>query len=316
MLAKDKLWHCVCIMKRVGHWGNKMLQREKGDSSILKLETILKSRYGKGFEIKSLFDAARIQSIGGSGFALIGEELHIPLRNDDTVLGTVIVNNASDLSSDSQGDIAELVKMTLVPQLYKWHLETKESNLHALLNSQPVSIAPSTDDMQFHDDENFEVIETSLHVDQPHFVTPLIFIRSAKPQTIHKTAVQIHEYSERWAMIPFKDISDQIQAVEDLKQMGAVTLYISDITLLLSEEQKLLLNYINQKGSKDQPLLLIGTGLSNQEAMQSPLIERGLKEFISSALLDVDELQLESADLRVVVEKLFTDDSSGINLEI
>lgn len=295
-----------------------MLQRVKGDSSILKLETILKSRYGKGFEIKNLIDTARIQDIGGSGFALVGEELHIPLRNDDAVLGTVIVKNASDLSSDSQGDIAELVKMTLVPQIYKWHLETKEANLHALLSSQPVSISSSPDEIEFFEDEDFEVIETSFNEDQPNFVTPLILIRSVKPQVIHKTAVQIHEYSERWAMIPFKDISDQIQTVEDLKQMGAVTLYISDITQLLSHEQKLLLSYMNQRNAKDQPLLLIGTGLSNQEAMQSPLIERGFKEYVTRVLLDVDDLQLESGDLKLVVERLFTDDNhlSGVDTDL
>lgn len=287
-----------------------MLQRVNGDSSILRLQTVLKSRYGKGIEIKSIIDTARIREIesGGPGYALIGEELHIPLRNDETVLGTVVVKDARDLTSDSQGDIAELVKLTLIPQLYKWHLETKESNLHALLKSQPVTIPRASDELNFFEESEYEVIETNFNDDQPHFNTPLILLRSKKSQLIHKTAVQIHEYSERWGMIPFKDIVDQIQSVEDLRQMGSVTLFISDITELLVQEQKLLISYIEKRNAKDQPLLLIGTGLSNQEIMHSPLIERGFKEFLSSSLLDVDDLYLGGSDLRLVVERLFTDD--------
>ena len=85
-------------------------------SSINKLKSILKNRFGKGLEISRLTD---LKSVGpDSDFFFKNSDLVIPIFQEETYLGTAIVPDAKEIDDRNITSISTLVKMTLIPVFY------------------------------------------------------------------------------------------------------------------------------------------------------------------------------------------------------
>lgn len=270
-----------------------MLSIINDDSSIVKLKTILMSRYGMGLEVRRVVDLNK-NSRGVDSY-LVGEQLHIPLRMEDNVLGTAVIPEAKALNSQARGDIADLVRMILEPTMYNWFLDTKEQNLNSI-----ISLKHSTGD-------NFEIVDLSSENDKPAFITQVIHIQSQNAETRHKAAVEIHNFSERWAMIPFSDVSDQLQTADDVKQMGMISLFVPDIIQLSMREQKVLATYLEDDRENDGPLLLLGSGCTSTEIADTSALIEEIKPDLIGCCFDLDRLPYGLSNIEEVLEMLFLD---------
>ena len=228
-----------------------MLETVRGDTSMLRLEALLQGRYGKGLVLRQIVDAEKIRQIDcwGGEFALIEGDLHIPLRMNDNVLGTAVIPKATDLSIRSQGDIAELVKLVLEPQLYNKHLETKFVNLEQMLKNE-THLAEVLNGQNFFNESSFEIIETEENHDRQELLTSFVHLSSRNSELQLKAANVIHEITGNWAFLPFADVADQIHEINDLMDMGSVTLFIKDIEALTRPQQILVEEYIKLKELK------------------------------------------------------------------
>lgn len=103
---------------------------------------------------------------------------------------------------------------------------------------------------------------------QPNLlVTALPLLIETKPEfPLHRIALEIHQLANRWAFLSFDDLPREIfNSREGVQQLGAVTLFIRDLTQLSPGQQVKLTEYLAIQPGLDMPQVLAG--------IQAPLRE-------------------------------------------
>ncbi|MEK2647162.1 hypothetical protein [Bdellovibrio sp. BCCA] len=286
------------------------MQNSTLDSSFVnRLKQILASRYGKGLQIRQLMDLAEL---GTSEDAFTrGRDLHIPIRVNGSILGTAVVPSADDLNAEKRQGVTQLVRMVLEPAMYKWYLDQKEANLvelnRAQLNLDNVRLfgeepLPSIDDIL---NDNLEVLNES---PETELISHLIHLEGRSENTNKKVALQLHELTGRWAFVPFNDIKGQLHSAQDIAKMGAMTIFVENVENLNPAEQELLMDYIAEERSTDEPLL-ITSSLKNLDELGKSTLNSNLVDELSVNCFEVDRAPLTTQGLKEVLELFFMKDS-------
>jgi hypothetical protein len=132
--------------------------------------------------------------------------------------------------------------------------------------------------------------------------TNILFLEGLSPANIQKAAVDIHEISERWAYLRFHDIKDQIQSVQDLIDLGSLTLFIEDILSINPFHREIISEYLKGPQLRSQPLLLIGSATSFRDLQAQDMLHPDLVRVFGSHLLEIDRLPRGRALFREVIE--------------
>ena len=257
-------------------WGNfKMVNR---------LQQIVADRYGKKVELRTLMDMDLV--------ALSDEPrmkngtLHIPLKMDKAYLGTALVPDANDLTQEGIQGLSELVKLILEPSLFNTFLERKEENLKA----QSVGLT---------NDSSTELLSS-------------IFFLFGKNSTLtKKVAFSLHELTDRWAFLPWDDIKDQVQSTKDLLQMGGVTIFVQDIEKLSLKHQNLILEYVADPKTEEQPIFVCTSSLPVTDLQAAGMMPH-LCDELSINLFDVEKAPTNPALLNQVLEIFFFKTKDGL----
>ncbi|MBC7370668.1 MAG: hypothetical protein H7326_03830 [Bdellovibrionaceae bacterium] len=276
------------------------------DTSMLKLKQLLSSRYGKGLELRPLMDMSKLAK--SSDAIVSGNDLFIPIVVQEQFLGTAVIPHGWELSDDKRKGIAQLVRMVLEPKLYNEYLERRESNLNAVHNLG----FPESNLIVFGDDHSAEVDKSYL-LETTSFTTSLIHLQGKQGTMIKKVALQIHEFSGRWAFVPFEDVQQDLNTVADICNLGGMTLYIENVEKLSAKAQSLLNEYLSSPRSLEEPLILTSSTVEIGNLGEF-ITEPVLLEEIENTNLEVERAPLTSAALREVIELVFNhDETQGLH---
>lgn len=283
------------------------MQNSTLDSSFVnRLKQILANRYGKGLHIRQLLDLSENHA---QDLFTRGNDLHIPIRVNSAFLGTAIVPSARDLDEEKRHGIAQLVRMVLEPAMYKWYLETRESNLtkitRAQLDLSNVRLFGEKPLPSFESDE-MELNE-SPGTAESELNTSLIHLEGSNETINKKVALALHDLTTRWAFVPFNDIKGQLHSAQDISKMGAMTIFVENVEDLNSAEQELLMEYISEHQYFEGPLVITSSLRELNELSQGHLEPKFVKE-MSANCFEVDRAPLTNQGLKEVLELFFMKD--------
>jgi hypothetical protein len=266
-------------------------------SSVHKLESLLKDRYGLGMQVNFLVDSAKQETTTDS-YYLVDSDLKVPVVAKGKWLATVVVPSAGRLEFKDHSAIADLVRLVLEPTLYSWYLEQFENNQKsAFVNSENNILDNISDEIN-----TIDSFETPSEHGKMQIIGSVLRLKSSNTKQINKVALEIHEIADRWAFLRFNEIMAGIHDLNDLKSLGPVTLFIEDLSALPLNMLSLISNYSLDSSPDDHPLILIATRESKEK----------VSENIQSILVDVDRLPAEINQLRDTVT-LLLDREATIN---
>lgn len=274
------------------------------DTALLKLKQLLSVRYGKGLELRRLVDLSKIKE--DSTPVVQGNDLHIPIVTQGQFLGTAVIRHGWELSSDKKQSLTQLVRMVLEPQLYNEFLERREINLQ------------SVDAFSF-DIENLSLFEEpsefppNLHdfpAESPQqLITSLLHLQGHDNSLIKKVALQIHEFSARWAFVPLEDVAGELNSSLDISNLGGMTLFVENVENLSPKIQILLADYLKSPRSLAEPLILTSSTLSLAD-LSHRLNCRELDLDIQESNLEIERAPLNSQMLRELLDLFFHKDEN------
>jgi hypothetical protein len=263
-------------------------------SSINKLKSILKNRFGKGLEISRLTD---LQSVGpDSDFFFKNADLIIPIFQDERYLGTAIVPDAKEIDDKNINSISTLVKMTLIPVFYSQIQTLHENNLKA------AGIVNTKEDAF----DDFGIRQVQSSTDVFNIISHVIHLNGIK-EIVFKVAHQIHEIDKRWAFLPYENVRNEFKSLETIRNLGNITVFIEDVLTLTLDEQKLISIYKSQSNlaSSEGPLIVVGSQSELAELAIHPGIASEMVLVMNEQTFDVNRAPLTYAKLKEAVEILF-----------
>ena len=297
-------------------------QQSVDNVAIEKLQRLIKSRYGKEIKLRQLSDARTQNST--KDFHLIGEDLHVNLKQDNHFLGTVIVPNASDLKSEAHQQMCQMIRMVMEPTLYSWFLERKENNIKQInsfnFSKQNLSLfeeliedeieTESESDLELNNENDEFELDENLSLEgfenkKSGLQSKIIHLNGKNDSLNRKVALQIHDMAHRWAFVPLQDMANSIESVQDLQKLGALTLYIDKIENLSPELQSILVDYLKLVQNEEEPLLISTSVLNNQEIKNSTALVAKLKDHMLVNTFEVDQAPLNYSHLKDVLEMFF-----------
>lgn len=277
------------------------MQNSTLDSSFVnRLKQILANRYGKGLQIRQLMDLSENHA---EDLFTRGNDLHIPIRVNGAILGTAIVPSAWDLNQEKRQGVAQLVRMVLEPAMYKWYLETKESNLekitqaHLDLSNVRLFGEEAPSELDFFDGSKLNEGPAS------ELNTILVHLEGSNETINKKVALTVHDLTSRWAFVPFNDIKGQLHSSQDIAKMGAMTIFVEKVETLNSAEQELITEYISAQYFEGP--LIITSSLVGLNELTSVELDRNLVKELSDNCFEVDRAPLASQGLKEVLELFF-----------
>ena len=108
-------------------------------------------------------------------------------------------------------------------------------------------------------DNEFTIIGSPTSELSTEFDFPCL-IECENKNDIFKMALEIHQTAARYVFLSLKDLEAGIEnSTEAMNKLGKVTIFIEDISSLSLEQQKGLLDFLNQRESLTTPQLVIGT---------------------------------------------------------
>lgn len=237
-----------------------MLKDVIESTSVKKLQGIIHRRYGKVISIKAVRSALVQESDSDAG-SLIGTTLHIPIQVHSHYFATALVHEATSLTAEEQLAISYMIKMVLEPEFYNWYLEQAAHNAQNAKQSENVISIFKPYDLYHHDLESID------EQDEPA-EEKLICLESSNPHLIPRLSYEIHELSGKWAFLKFSDIQDQVKSIQDIMDLGDLTLLVEDVLNLSPFHRTLIQSYIESGNLENKPLILIGA-TSKIESLES-----------------------------------------------
>ncbi|MCM2280241.1 MAG: hypothetical protein NDI61_00185 [Bdellovibrionaceae bacterium] len=91
----------------------------------------------------------------------------------------------------------------------------------------------------------------------PKINAPSLMIQVKPGFPVQQFASEVHSRTERWAFVAWTDLPhDSLDSRETWKQLGAITLFIEDLTQLSLERQAQLAAFVRSLPSEETPLIL------------------------------------------------------------
>lgn len=271
------------------------------DTAMMKLKQLLSSRYGKGLELRRMMDLSKLRD--DSEPVVQGNDLYIPIVVQEQFLGTAVIPHGWELSSDKKKSVAQLVRMVLEPKLYNEYLERRETNLQIVesLNFSASNLTLFGEDQAEMSDE--------VTTQPQHMITSLLHLQGHDNSLIKKIALQIHDFSARWAFIPFEDVCKELHTAMDICNLGGMTLFVENVENLSAEHQALLAEYLKSPRSLSEPLILTSSTLAMSE-LNTRLSNSVFNQDIQTSHLEIERAPLNSQMLRELMDLFFHKDEN------
>lgn len=186
-----------------------------------------------------------------------------PIRKQNEFLGLAVVRGFRDASPQRLMLLGQLMAMVLDYSIKAGdrneRLRMIEERMALLeTNSNVIPLRPARFErvLQVTD---AEMTSSENVVTAPLMNTPLLLV-STPGYPLNRIAIEIHQISNRWAMVSVEDMpADIFESREKLEELGAMTLFIRDIALLTTNQQIKLAEYLGRAPSDETPHIIAGT---------------------------------------------------------
>lgn len=271
-----------------------MLLDVMSSTSVVRLQGILQSRYGKGLELSFINDSSALMGEEGS-FSIRNGTLLIPIFSHGHFLAMAKIPAADTLSTSAAEAIVAVVKLILEPALYNWYLKKSESELSNQEGFQ----------------QGLHVIDLNDSDAAESEKAPIALLISRNPNRIHKVAMQVHEQWKRWAFLSWNEIRSQIATIQDLRDLGQMTILVEEV-LTLSEDEKFLLNeWLKISKAEHEPALILGTTQSWSELKEESILPEFMLSQAGFSQIEVEKLPADRKFCEEAI-KLLLDKSTGL----
>jgi hypothetical protein len=277
---------------------NEMITEIMQSNSVEKLKGILKSRYGLGLKVVSMVDSSTIDMTLQRAVLQNGS-LQIPIISRDKYLGLAVMDGAHSITEGDQHAVSEIVRLVLEPALYSFYLKRQletsavqvlPDNVISLQNYSGKTTSISKDDQWLHN--------------RPEFSSSIILLESGNPHKTSRVALQIHEIGERWALVNFKEMRENIKNIQDLRSLGPMTLFVDDVLVLNQAEQQILAEFSLEANPMTEPLILIGSTKSILDLMDQRQVTEVLAHHLMRNRIELDRLPMDFPTMREALELL------------
>lgn len=278
-----------------------MWDNQRGsETSFLRLQHLVKSRYGKGVKMLPLMQVS--EGHLHNNYFQSGLDIHIPIIVNENFLGTAVVSEGYDLTHEEKNSLAETVKMILEPSLYAKWLQRREQNLTEVSR---LDFAPDDNLVLFNDLEKkyLDVSHQDADLDFK-LISNIIHLHGKNEFFIKRVAYQIHEMANRWAFLPFQDLKE-VSTIQDLLNLGAVTLFVENLEDLTPVQQDLIMAYLESPRTSSEPLFITASSKTLAELKASERVVESLLEEASKTCFEVDRAPLSHTDLKEILEMMF-----------
>lgn len=242
-------------------------------SAVQRLRGIIKSRYGKGLNLRFVVDSNSINFDSATPIRQKGDLL-IPILMKEHFLGLATIPEASDIKDTEVGPLADMIRMVLEPTLHHWYLENQPQN---------------TIDFDFKPAPQLQR-EGAQHDVGLGNMARGAFLQSQNPYAIPRWALTIHDSLGRWAFLHFTDLGKSFRNIEEIRSLGAVTLLIDDVALLSPTQEKLIAEFMATSNPETEPLILIGSNCTLNEVLAHRKLDDRMTSILSVYQIDLDRL--------------------------
>jgi hypothetical protein len=209
-----------------------------------------------------------------------GESIFIPVFLNRKLAGAAQIMHAYDLSSSELRLIQQIVQTVIESTLMNLDRMELLSDLEAQLKhvEQNHNVLPLS-----HFRPNPNPVENRKSNDQFDFAC---LIESRSQLDIFKMALEIHNYSGRYAFLPAKDLSQDVwEDFDQLQKLGPASIYIEEIADLSLERQEFIYNFLRSRVRKSSPQIIVGTTRTFAELRANPAINKSFLDQITVGYL-------------------------------
>ncbi len=252
--------------------------------TVKRLKSLVDEKFQKNLEFKTLVSADLFtsQSCEKSEAIVSGNSLLMPFFYNSQHLLTAEIEDGAELNSEDREALTSMVHLVLDPVIIGWHLShmnfTPDSFVQQSISGSAITLKP-------------------LSLSR----TDTFILEGGRPQTMHKVAFELHDLKGNWSFLSWSQISSSVQTVQDLKDLGQVTVFIEDIGMLKDDELKLIEEFLELQ-LDESPLIIIGTMVPFKTLVESSALSERMIELLRNQLILVDALPLKMTLLREVLE--------------
>lgn len=266
-----------------------MISDLDGFETVERLKDYLDYKYGKELKILHLLELSKTDG-PSTQERLVGGDLQIPISKDGVVLGTAVLSEATDLPEEDRRSVASMVRVILDFPMSNWYIRQQKSNSYG-----------GEDAMGSYRD-----------IPGKQFGKNFLLIQGADPMRVERIASIGHEASGRWAKVSFRDVADSVVAgPESVAELGGISVYVSDLFALSSEERRCLTEYLESTHELDDdersnvPFFIIGCSENIELMSQHGMLDAASAKLMRGSQFKVEQFPAEFAKLKQTFEILF-----------
>lgn len=103
----------------------------------------------------------------------------------------------------------------------------------------------------------------------------VVFVQAMEPESVQKVAVDIFRDQGSTGLVPWFAL-DPLNSVECIKDLGRITIFVTNISDLSESQQELIEKYLNEACEEDTPKFIIGAQKSLEVLMNEGQTRKGL----------------------------------------
>ena len=246
--------------------------------TVQKVAEMVRRQYGCAFSYRALDEIIRedssLDARLSTGLPVANNRnkwVDLPVFLNDTLVGAGRISPADKFSNTQVLQLHQMIRLILEEALRgaeKIHsLEILENT--TIENAQPTNVIS----LRKHLPNAFPLPDKKAN---NSLAFPFL-IEGPSPDEIFKMALEIHHHSSRYAFLSIEDIAaSAFESIQSLCALGAVTIYISDLTKVPLATQSQILNYYNGERDKESPQFIAGTQTSILELSKHAGVLEGL----------------------------------------
>lgn len=253
--------------------------------TVSRLAELISRQFGCSFEFQARTDLEREELewnslqhglLSGQPISF-GDWIFLPVFNGDTLAGAGRIERREKITENDLLYIHQMIRLVLESRLegldrIDW-LDRCESMSRADREEAAQSNVIALN--QFH--RNKFPLPAKGRLDLLNF--PFL-IEAESESEAFKMAQEIHSMSQRYAFLPLQDLNaEALNSTESIEALGAITIYISDITQISRSQQVRIAAFYASERTGDSPQFIVVSSLSVGELKQNPTI---LPQFLSA----------------------------------
>lgn len=235
---------------------------------------------------------ATIKRNSGAQFIISKGSFLVPVYVDADLFGCIEIKNTESLDASTCEDLHSLVDATLKEFIVQAEalrrLKIKESLLTSASTENLVPLFKKNKNLQ---EKPFHLVDYSF---EKNPVKSALFISGYDYSKMRDLAVDVHGLLNRNSFIPYSVLDFKNSFMEEMAELGKITIFIPEIIDLPAFEIDEIINYLSKNTQSSCPFIIISSQKSLENLQAEELIPLELIEIFKRFHLELNEKFFES----------------------